>query len=73
MKGGLDARRRVWKGRRFGASPEHRARLNAYNETQTWVGRCRTCGADLKGSLAELAAHRCGGDSGEATHHAPVS
>lgn len=31
--------------------------LEATNASAVWIGTCRVCGAKLKGTLAELAAH----------------
>lgn len=47
-----------------GASPEARERLKQANEAaKDWRGRCRKCGAELEGTLAELRGHVCAADT----------
>jgi len=52
---------RIAFGRRHGASPEARARMEQANaEASDWRTVCRRCKEPLKGSLAQLKEHRCG-------------
>lgn len=47
--------------RTYGASPEAREKIAVANKGFTdWRARCRKCGAELEGSLAELKGHTCG-------------
>jgi hypothetical protein len=51
----LDAARK----RAAGMSPEKLADLEIWKESQTnWTATCRVCGAELKGTLAEIRAHK---------------
>ena len=45
-------------------SEEAKAKLENFNKTAEWRAKCRKCGAQLKGTLAELLLHKCegGGD-----------
>jgi hypothetical protein len=70
MKGGLDKRRSVFLGRRLGATPAARERLNAFNAEQTWIGKCRKCKAPVKGTLSALSTHKCEGGDGPNTSDA---
>lgn len=47
--------------RRYGALPDtvDRVKLNDAS-FDDWRGRCRHCGEDLEGTLAELREHNCG-------------
>ena len=37
-----------------------KAKLDAFNAEQAdWYGKCRKCGAELKGTIAVLKSHRC--------------
>jgi hypothetical protein len=49
----------VAMGRRFGASPQARARLIDYGSQQVWIGVCRKCQRKVKGLPAQLAKHQC--------------
>jgi len=52
---------RIAFGRRHGASPEARARMEQANaEAADWRATCRHCKQTLKGTLAEVREHRCG-------------
>lgn len=46
-------------GRHFGPSPEARERIAAAEAEALWRARCPKCGSQLRGSMAELKAHRC--------------
>ena len=48
-------------GRRYGASPQARARLIDYNSEQVWVGICQKCQKRVKGTPAQLKRHQCDG------------
>jgi len=52
-------------GRRYGASPQARARIIDENSRLTWVGHCRLCKATVKGTPAKLRAHVCEGEDGK--------
>ena len=44
-----------------GASPEARERIAEAEEGMIWRAKCRKCGAELKGTHAELLGHTCDG------------
>jgi len=50
---------RIAYGRRFGATPEARERMEQENAKLIWRGRCRRCGEMLKGTPAQLKEHTC--------------
>ena len=52
-------RAKIAMGRRFGASPEARERMDAANAEAIWQGKCRHCGVPLKGTLKQLKDHVC--------------
>jgi hypothetical protein len=37
------------------------AALKEFNETAIWHSKCRKCGEAVKGTLAQLKEHKCGG------------
>jgi len=44
--------------RRFGMSLERTAELDKFNDAQTdWTAKCPVCGAELRGTLAQLKEH----------------
>lgn len=55
----MDKKGKVFIGRRFGASPEARERMDKHDAEQTWHATCPRCDEKVKGSLAELREHRC--------------
>ena len=46
--------------RRYGMSAEAKERLDEANAIAQWYGKCRVCGAELKGTPAEIAKHKHG-------------
>jgi hypothetical protein len=46
-------------GRRYGASPQARARMIEENSRLTWVGHCRKCKKTVKGTPSKLKNHVC--------------
>ena len=56
-----ERRRMVGMGRRFGASPEARARMAEADDSAVWKAVCRRCGEALQGSRKQLSAHICAG------------
>lgn len=55
------AQREAALHRRFGMLPESKATLSKFNDKQTdWYARCRVCGAQLEGTLAEIKGHKHG-------------
>ena len=52
-------------GRRYGASPQARARIIEENSRLTWVGHCPKCKKTVKGTPSKLRNHVCEETSGE--------
>lgn len=57
---------RIAFGRRFGTSPEARARMDEANAAAIWTAQCRKCKVVFKGTLAAIraGAHKCEPDDG---------
>jgi hypothetical protein len=53
------SRTQLAMGRYIGTSPEAKEKMKETDEAALWHGSCRKCGAHLKGTLAQLQAHRC--------------